>query len=224
MIRAALFTLLLLAAGATAGAADTEAPPWYDVEVLVFKNNTPPAPEGERWPIDPGAPDFGSAVELVPLPQSNPLPGPAQPFQQLGAANFSLKPAAARLSASRDYHKLLHIAWRQPASAQADAPAVRLHSEGEDTGTEGMEPMVISQARELDGTVRISRNRFLHIDVDMIYRDTAARDGAAQFRLQQSRRVNSGEVHYFDHPAFGLLVKLTPYDPQKQKDASTTPR
>ncbi|MGE0371698.1 MAG: peptidoglycan binding protein CsiV [Gammaproteobacteria bacterium] len=224
MFRAALFTLLLLAAGATAGAADAEAPAWYDVEVLVFKNNTPPAPDGELWPVDPGVPDLGRAVELVPPPQSNPLPGPAQPFQQLADANFSLNTAAARLSASRDYRPLLHLAWRQPVSAQADAPAVQLHGEGEDAGAAGMEPMGIAPARELDGTVRVSRNRFLHIDVDMIYRDPAVRDGAAQYRLQQSRRVNSGEVHYFDHPAFGVLVKLTPFDPQGQKDGRAPPR
>lgn len=32
--------------------------------------------------------------------------------------------------------------------------------------------------------------------------------------LQQSRRMRSGELHYIDHPKMGVLVKLTPYEPE----------
>ncbi|WP_299974932.1 CsiV family protein [uncultured Pseudoteredinibacter sp.] len=31
-------------------------------------------------------------------------------------------------------------------------------------------------------------------------------------QLQQKRRMRSGELHYIDHPAFGLLVKLSPIE------------
>jgi hypothetical protein len=30
--------------------------------------------------------------------------------------------------------------------------------------------------------------------------------------LQQQRRMRSNEVHYIDHPLFGLVIKLTPLD------------
>ena len=33
------------------------------------------------------------------------------------------------------------------------------------------------------------------------------------YRMQQSRRMRSGELHYLDHPVFGLVVKVTPYEP-----------
>lgn len=32
-------------------------------------------------------------------------------------------------------------------------------------------------------------------------------------RLEQSRRVRSGELHYIDHPELGVLVKVTPVEP-----------
>lgn len=32
------------------------------------------------------------------------------------------------------------------------------------------------------------------------------------FRLDQSRRMRSGEVHYFDHPAFSVIARITPRD------------
>jgi hypothetical protein len=33
------------------------------------------------------------------------------------------------------------------------------------------------------------------------------------YRMQQSRRMRSGEMHYLDHPFFGLIVKFTRYTP-----------
>lgn len=38
---------------------------------------------------------------------------------------------------------------------------------------------------------------------------------AATARLNQSRRMRSNELHYIDHPLFGILVQITPY---KQPD------
>jgi hypothetical protein len=216
MTRICLFIALLLTTAAATGAADTEAPPWYDVEVLVFKNNTPPGAADEVWPVDPGYPDLARATELVPPPGLNPLPGDTQPFQQLGDTSLTLTAAAARLTSSRDYAPLLHLAWRQPVTAQTDTPAVHVSSEA----TAGVAPA-------LDGAIRVSRSRFLHIDVDLLYREPGAAGAgttAELFRLQQTRRINSGEVHYFDHPVFGVLVKLTPYEPPGQKDTSGQPR
>ena len=34
-----------------------------------------------------------------------------------------------------------------------------------------------------------------------------------RFTLTAERQARSGELHYFDHPAFGLLVKVTPLPP-----------
>ncbi|MCC6206922.1 MAG: peptidoglycan binding protein CsiV [Gammaproteobacteria bacterium] len=218
MIRAALLIVLSLLAGTALGAADADTPPWYDVEVIVFKNNTPPASNGEVWPVDPGSPELEKAMELVPLPQSSPLPGNVQPFQELGDSNHTLASALARLYAARDYHPLLHLAWRQPVTAQADAPAVHIYSEDTSDGTKAIESTDAPPPREFDGTVRVSRNRFLHIDMDLLLRES----GTA-FRLRQSRRVNSGEVHYFDHPAFGALIKLTPHEAPGQKKSGPAP-
>ncbi len=36
--------------------------------------------------------------------------------------------------------------------------------------------------------------------------------GYQVYRLQQSRRMRSKEIHYIDHPRFGLVVLVTPYN------------
>jgi hypothetical protein len=37
---------------------------------------------------------------------------------------------------------------------------------------------------------------------------TAARSA---YRLSERRRIRSGELHYFDHPRFGVIARVTPY-------------
>lgn len=32
------------------------------------------------------------------------------------------------------------------------------------------------------------------------------------YRLKEARRIKSKEIHYFDHPAFGILLHVTPYE------------
>ena len=38
------------------------------------------------------------------------------------------------------------------------------------------------------------------------------------YPLQQSRRMKSGELHFFDHPLIGVLIVIRPYELE-----STTP-
>ena len=39
------------------------------------------------------------------------------------------------------------------------------------------------------------------------------------FRLQGSKRIRLGEVHYFDHPMFGVIVRATNYTPPEDDSA-----
>jgi hypothetical protein len=36
------------------------------------------------------------------------------------------------------------------------------------------------------------------------------------FRLAEKRRITSSELHYFDHPRFGMLAMVTPYEPPEE--------
>lgn len=42
------------------------------------------------------------------------------------------------------------------------------------------------------------------------------------FRLNESRRMRSGELHYLDHPLFGLVARVTPYEPPAVPEAAPT--
>ncbi|WP_144395226.1 CsiV family protein [Pleionea sediminis] len=40
------------------------------------------------------------------------------------------------------------------------------------------------------------------------------------YDLSQSRRVRSEEVHYFDHPLYGVIIQIRPYDDEKSEQIS----
>jgi len=95
---------------------------------------------------------------------------------------------------------------------------------------------------ELDGTVRLSRSRFLHLEFDLEMREplfeaTAmdepqsslfrqeADDGSPPrptsfevHKLQQRRQVRTDRMEYFDGPVIGVLAYITPFDRDEQAD------
>lgn len=95
----------------------------------------------------------------------------------------------------------------------------------------------------LDGTFTLRRGRFLHVDVDLGYtktvtieqpaaatesssEDTADTTEAAPqttniyVRMTDSLRVRNEQLHYLDHPLFGVLFMVTPYQAPGTDDSA----
>ena len=68
----------------------------------------------------------------------------------------------------------------------------------------------------MQGTVEVSLARYLRVDLDLLYIRPAGGEVAApeavptRFRLVTERRMRSRELHYVDHPLFGVLVWIEP--------------
>ena len=89
----------------------------------------------------------------------------------------------------------------------------------------GWRPFYRPPELRYDGFVRLRSARFLHLDIDFAYflapdeDDSGAatdaafapdREARADYaRLTESRRVRLNEIHYFDHPLFGLIVQVS---------------
>lgn len=167
-------------------------------------------------------------------------------FIRLDDERSQLAAALNRLLVTPRYTPLLHVAWLQPATTSAGFAGVRLNDEEDDdengsietgdavdagellreplTKAAGRDPLSSGRQPTIDGTVRLSRSRFLHLALDLRYSPQGAAaasplfsifgleaEPAPLYRLAQSRRVRSGELNYFDHPRFGAIVILTPY-------------
>ena len=75
-----------------------------------------------------------------------------------------------------------------------------------------------------DGTIRLRSSRFLHVDVDIAFfpeflleqnetlnedNSLFVRQQADYVRLQESRKIKLNEIHYFDHPVFGIIIRVS---------------
>jgi len=233
---AALATSAALAQAPQPPAADPALPPRYEVEIIIFANRNFD-PTEERFDIAPNgfSDDAAAALREVPVfdettfaPREAPLP-PVEPFtpveDPLAAARaeallvrpllpeeLKLGNEYRKLRAIAAYEPLVHMGWVQPGLPEEDSVPFDLKTVG------------VLNPR---GTVRVHLIRYLHVTLDLTYQAAdAARpqvgssDGldeiatAPQFRLTTTRRVSSGELHYFDHPAFGVLVRITPVPAQ----------
>lgn len=101
-------------------------------------------------------------------------------------------------------------------------------------------PPLPTEQEPLDGMVQVVLSRYLHLNVDLLLHKpyiakttatastastTSATPGPSTsaeknldaplptfltYRLTNSRRMRSNEIHYIDHPAFGVIAHITP--------------
>lgn len=160
---------------------------YYNVEVLVLEHRLPELEGGEVW-LKTDLSDL--VAELRQSAESSP-----------GADTSPLGRAAVKLAKDGKHRTLAHRQWTQLGQAKSDTKPVRL-SGGEQT---------------LDGAARLYQiNRSLYLDLNLALGGEKLRldrpDDAKSpvFRLQEHRRIKLQEVHYFDHPRFGVLVRVMP--------------
>jgi len=140
--------------------------------------------------------------------------------------NLKLTENAASIAASSQYRLLRHLAWRQPGLDDSEARAVRIALGDtipmfipEELGAypeffPGSASATPERAQSINtnvikGSIKVRLGRFLHMDARLTFTDEQT---GQSFRLAQSRKMRSGELHYIDNPRFGLLTKITPLD------------
>ena len=197
--------LLVLFAGLMnpgSGQAETgNQPAMYDVEVVVFRNRSPQA-SGEQWPQRSAETDRGPGDGFLSKPVDTGI-------EELTRDQRSLQAIADSLQRSGAYDVLVHTIWRQAGLDRTLAQPYRVPHGLERAGY------------QLEGTIRLVRERFLHLDIDLVLSKPQAaylpgQAGATTgpvYELKETRRVRSGERHYFDHPYLGVIANVVPYEP-----------
>jgi hypothetical protein len=172
------------------------APAIYDVEIIIFRHNMK-SDAGEQWTTP-------ATSDLQPTRVFS-----QDEFTELARTLYRLDGIRGGLRNSSGYSVLFHRAWRQVGYDAAHAIAYPIHSFAEN-GRDSIE-----------GSVTLVRERYLHLDVDLLLMKTSGAapaqysegpNSAPAFRLREKRRMRSRELHYFDHPRFGMIAMVTPYD------------
>ena len=115
-------------------------------------------------------------------------------FTPLTTDQIRLGSISQKLMGSREWSPILHYGWRQPVLGREDAPAVSIA--GNRAGAYA------------SGSVRLTVERYLRVELDL-QMDPGT---GLSYTIDQSRRLRSGQTHYFDHPQFGVIVLVSRTD------------
>jgi len=188
----------------------------YHVEIIAFARDSAEADNEENGNKSPRLryPEKITALQ--------PDGSGASQFQRLPAETLLLNNEAATLKNRRNMRVLAHIGWQQSMEDTAHATSV-LVSGGKQ----------VDNHHELEGSVTLSIEHFLRADINLWFNRFAANGtvdavvlpnvpgmvaeggnpayvATQTVLLQEQRRLRSGELHYFDHPKFGLLMLVKP--------------
>ena len=198
-------------------------------------------PEGHAGELPDGAPS-----ELIEVLRTN-LPDDLHVIEQKGS---SMDGVWRRLRSSQGYRPLLYASWDQNRTDYY--PPMRVHDQQViDTQLRPPTNIVIADLAaddplaayrsifyQLDGSVQLKRSRFLHLFLDLEYREkrpvvptetfiAGSNDALPEaqsddgnkiqhgvFSLKQNRQVRTGRMQYFDTPYFGALILVSAIRPQ----------
>ena len=136
--------------------------------------------------------------EPSPFASNEPAPTTTATFPALPPAKFKLTAAFDTLKRSRNYQPLAHFGWTQPGFPRDSAKYLPIST-------------MVPAGSGLVGQVALSRGRYLHLTLDLVYdAPGAAGEPTQRFVLRQSRRMRSNERHYMDSPRFGVIAIVTP--------------
>ena len=234
-----IFTLLSLALLSTPLHANER---WYQIELLIFANNSAQALIGERW----RAPSLQPTSTITPLKLEEAIADSLYPFETVAEPDKQLLDSVAKMAKHWQYRALLYLSWRQRLVRDEIATPVYFDNQ---VIVKEADPFVVSANRlnqrfgdgfssnefdttanealfELSGTAAVTLKRYLHLELNLNFnRLLNSKDNdqvraiyqslnsdTISFKINESRRMRSKQAHYFDHPAFGVIALITPVE------------
>ena len=202
---------------------------WYQVEVVVFDRLNPDL-DGEQWQNE----ELTLRDNLVELQAADTSSG-LVPYMILNRGRNRLNGVQRVFKLSSQYRPLIHLSWQQPATKRKQSRHVHLQRlDGKSsipvakTSKLDDEPEFIDDLiplnRIIDGSIRIRSGFYLHADIDFSYfKDVPAENKILRtseesfvgntdktvIKLKETRKIKLNELHYFDHPMYGVILQVT---------------
>ena len=158
-------------------------------------------------------------------PEFKTPPGYMLQYRGANAADAKMQALRTKLQGRGNYKVIDFRAWR--AQLASDGTPIYFHVAAGNT---------TRQFPELEGYIGFQLKRYLHVDANLWWGDytqpapvaegspdangSASPGAADRYDLRrvaraghivEQRRLRSGETHYFDHPLFGMLVRISPW-------------
>ncbi len=186
---------------------------WYQVEMVVFEHLATDT-SGEIWNSD-DVPDYRNTIELVTDASGS------NAFKMLPSSRYKLGGVNKVLKLSSGYRPVYHVAWQQPELRKSRAKKVHIKN----------------PEAKINGTVNLRGGHLLHLDLNISYFVDLYTESITSFteenisvagedveeteadeeiimsgtyaQMKETRRIKLNELHYFDHPLFGVIMRVT---------------
>lgn len=175
---------------------------------------------------------------------------PGVQFQPLTSSSLILAKEARAVRRASERKQLLHTGWIQTMHDEKTAVPVAIKTgkflnsfkketvsksvrfteqgrvanqdsfSGSQPTTETASAMIPVKQQQLEGTIKITLGRYLHVWTDLVYRQPVSSsqystgdnsyENVRSYRHQDHRRMRSKELHYIDNPHFGILIYALP--------------
>jgi len=184
---------------------------WYKVELIVFGHEWPSSENFEHQDTLVESPDTFVELKTIGV-DLDPLPTQLVPYATVSSRHAELTSLYHKLGQSSEYIPKMRLAWIEPVKKNRFGQTVHVFE------------------NNINGFVRLQRGHYLHVSVDFNITDkmdsneisfldnvkTNLEDNTSEtiYHLKERRRILLGETHYFDHPKFGLIIKVTLLKPR----------
>lgn len=192
-----------------------QASPFYQVEAIIFQqgDENPSTETRESAAI----PSLAEAHILHNALPTNEL----DPYSILPKKQWQLTKQEWALQHKGKKRILFHTSWIQPIS-ESTSTAIRIqgghiyNNEGEviaDIDSHHPYDNLITDPTELIGSFTFTQKNFIHAQVNLAMQTPQDNGLVTTSHLKQRQRMKENELHYFDNPQLGVLVKVMPYSP-----------
>lgn len=152
----------------------------YQIEIIVFEHLDKSGLQ-ESWPLEPGKPSYSSAHTLK-SPDHQAIEEGQQNFVAVRDEALQLDDAKERIKKQGGYRIIMHKGWKQTIPEKKLSDKLRLtggkrysRSDRNLSDYLGMEEEALganidaSKVSEIDGTILLSKGRYLHLDADLLF-------------------------------------------------------
>lgn len=208
---------------------ETSEIPRYTVEMIIFSYDQDVSAGSEIFLPDEPPPvemldeaSLESKLALQSMPEFVPELEPeltaedtTKKFEltMLAEEDFTMQNIADQLERLDAYKPLLHFGWTQSTYPEEETEARPLS-------------FFVTPPAGLAGDIKLYLSRYLHLALDfqmdaadsempgnrddnLGYTDSQVVSYPVRYRIVEDRIFKSGDLRYFDHPKFGVLVKIT---------------
>lgn len=129
------------------------------------------------------------------------------------------------LDSNPKYKPLIRQVWRQPATPFTQPLYVKVNSPYQDAVANSEDKNTDQENRfdftfnatdkptfqdfQIDGQVALSQGRFTHLHIKFNYYRINESNDVLIYGSKQQRQIKLDQWQYFDHPQFGVLIKVT---------------